>query len=551
MGKVASLKHVDISRHVRYLWFIRWTDYGLIYASIQVLLQTAVGMVIEGPDLMQFAMAGLTLWFLHVGLRNVGTAASRKWKSYAIALGVALPSCLLIGALSVFVEGPSGPLVAMYFFFGALWIVATLYAVARVRTLRIPGTEVSLRELGKTMADDGRESSAAIDLSQVKRVSMATGIACGALGALVLIGSAVGYHFASEHVRSFNDVRQQGNLFFAIDCIGFLLLLRMRRYFQIDADALLRIDKRWPILFLRSFQDEEKVTYSASNQSLFDYSLESRLSRHFAHFGPFVAVGSPDEALPVPGAARAIMSNADWQDNVGRWMRESQIILVYCGRTYSVNWEMATLARKGYLAKTIMLFPPRRGWGVRSRKVRDDLQARLALLKTAVQGTSWAAAASALEPAADIRAVVFNGDGTLAVVHSRREDREAFHLAVLVCHYLLSTPGARTAFRLRAVSHPGRSWPVGGVVSIGAAQKNIIVIDDDDYVSGEHARIECSGSKLTLVDLQSRNGTFVNDEPLSGAARRVRPGDRIRFGHSLFELATEEAGGGLRRLEPS
>ena len=540
MAHVDIVKHVDISRHVRYLWFIRWMDYGLIYASMQVLLGSAVDAFFTGLDLVHVVMAALAGWFFHVGLRNVGTAASRKWKSYVIVLCAALPSCLLLGVGGLVDEGPRGPVAAAYFLFGALWIVATLYAVARVRRLRIPGADTNLRELGKTMADDGRASSAAIDLSRVKRVSMVAGIALGALGAAVLIGSAVGHYFASEHARNLNDVRQQANLFLAIDGIGFFLLLTMRRFLQIDADALLQVDKRPPILFLRSFEDEEKVDYAASDAALIDYSLETRLSRHFAHFGPFVAVGAPDEALPVPGAARAVMSNAEWQGNVRRWMREAQIILVYCGRTYSVNWEMSMLARKDYLTKTIMLFPPRRGWGKRSRKLRDDLHRRLLLVKRAVQGTSWAAAAEALEPAADIRALVFNANGTLTVVHSRREDREAFHLAALVCHYLLSKTGARKVFRLRALSNPGRSWPVrGGMVSIGAARQNIVVIDDDEYVSGEHARIECSGSRMTLVDLQSHNGTFVNDELLRGAARLVHPGDRIRFGHSLFEVSFE------------
>lgn len=538
MASVASVKHVDISRHVRYLWFIRWMDYGLIYASIQLLLGMAVDAVVKGPNLAHLAMAGLAAWFIHVGLRNVGTAASRRWKSYFIALCAALPCVFVLGAFGLADEGPAGPLTAIYFFFAALWIVATLYAAARVRTLRIPGTDVNLKALGKTMADNGRASSAAIDLSQVKRINKAAGIACGALGVFLLVGSAAAYYFASANAHDFNDIRQLTQLSNGIDALGFFLLLRMRRYFQIDADALLRIDKRQPILFLRSFQDDEKVGYSESDKAFFDFSLETRLSRHFAHFGPFVAVGSPEEPLPAPGAARALMSNADWQGNVRRWMRESQLIVVYCGRTYSVNWEMATLAQKGYLSKTIMLFPPRKGWGKRSRKLRDDLQMRLTLLKSAVQGTSWAAAASALEAAADIRAVVFNGDGSLTVVHSRREDREAFHLAVLVCHYLLGNQVARAAFRLRAVSNPGLSWPVeGGVVNIGAAQQNLIVIEDDEYVSGEHARLECSGSELTLVDLHSRNGTFVNDEPLRGGARQVREGDRIRFGHSLFELA--------------
>ena len=313
MASVASVNHVDISRHARYLWFIRWMDYGLIYASIQLFLHMAVDAVVIGPNFVHLVLAGLAAWFIHVGLRNVGTAASRRWKSYVIALCAALPVALVLGFFSLADEGPAGPLGAIYLLFAALWIVATLYAVARVRTLRIPGTDVNLKELGKTMADNGRESSAAIDLSQVKRLNQAAGIAFGALGVLLLVGSAAGYYFASEHASTASQVNQQMRLSGAVDALGFFLLLRMRRYFQIDADALLRIDKRQPILFLRSFQDDEKVSYSESDKALLDFSLETRLSRHFAHFGPFVAVGSPEEALPVPGAARALMSNADWQ----------------------------------------------------------------------------------------------------------------------------------------------------------------------------------------------------------------------------------------------
>lgn len=40
---------------------------------------------------------------------------------------------------------------------------------------------------------------------------------------------------------------------------GWVLLMWSRRYFQMDADSLLSVDKRRPILFLRAFQDDQKL----------------------------------------------------------------------------------------------------------------------------------------------------------------------------------------------------------------------------------------------------------------------------------------------------
>jgi pSer/pThr/pTyr-binding forkhead associated (FHA) protein len=54
------------------------------------------------------------------------------------------------------------------------------------------------------------------------------------------------------------------------------------------------------------------------------------------------------------------------------------------------------------------------------------------------------------------------------------------------------------------------------------------VVLEDAGVSREHAALEPEGGGWAIVDLGSRNGTFVNDQPVE--RRRVRPGDRIRIG---------------------
>jgi pSer/pThr/pTyr-binding forkhead associated (FHA) protein len=66
--------------------------------------------------------------------------------------------------------------------------------------------------------------------------------------------------------------------------------------------------------------------------------------------------------------------------------------------------------------------------------------------------------------------------------------------------------------------------------SVGRRQASDLVLDWDDQVSRLHAQFERVEEDWTVVDDGlSRNGTFVNDERLSGR-RRLSDGDTVRFG---------------------
>lgn len=66
-----------------------------------------------------------------------------------------------------------------------------------------------------------------------------------------------------------------------------------------------------------------------------------------------------------------------------------------------------------------------------------------------------------------------------------------------------------------------------GVNRIGQAGDNEVVIPQDT-VSRRHAEIEVTGSGAMLRDLDSTNGTFVNEVPVEGA-HRLSAGDRVRI----------------------
>ncbi|HEX8431673.1 MAG TPA: FHA domain-containing protein [Longimicrobium sp.] len=60
----------------------------------------------------------------------------------------------------------------------------------------------------------------------------------------------------------------------------------------------------------------------------------------------------------------------------------------------------------------------------------------------------------------------------------------------------------------------------------------------DRYMSGRHARFALRGGQLTVTDLDSKNRTFVNENPIPPHEERpVNPGDTVRMGNTVLRLA--------------
>lgn len=75
----------------------------------------------------------------------------------------------------------------------------------------------------------------------------------------------------------------------------------------------------------------------------------------------------------------------------------------------------------------------------------------------------------------------------------------------------------------------GREHPLTGeAITIGRAVENDVVITSK-RVSREHAHVRCEGRRVTLEDLGSTNGTFLNDERVLTPVQ-LRDEDRIKIG---------------------
>lgn len=73
----------------------------------------------------------------------------------------------------------------------------------------------------------------------------------------------------------------------------------------------------------------------------------------------------------------------------------------------------------------------------------------------------------------------------------------------------------------------------GGLITIGRAPDNVVSLMSDSNVSRYHAQIELRGENFYLSDLNSSNGTTLNDEPVK-SEKKLQPNDQISFGGESF-----------------
>jgi pSer/pThr/pTyr-binding forkhead associated (FHA) protein len=91
------------------------------------------------------------------------------------------------------------------------------------------------------------------------------------------------------------------------------------------------------------------------------------------------------------------------------------------------------------------------------------------------------------------------------------------------------------ALRFISGKYQGGEYPIGGTgdLVIGRASDLDMVLIED-MVSRKHAKLHIGPSELTISDLGSTNGTFVNGEKVKTA--KLKEGDRILIGTSILKL---------------
>ena len=88
----------------------------------------------------------------------------------------------------------------------------------------------------------------------------------------------------------------------------------------------------------------------------------------------------------------------------------------------------------------------------------------------------------------------------------------------------------------------GHRFPIRvPIVNVGRAEYNDVVVPDSS-VSSAHAKIQLREGIWVVVDLDSTNGTFVDEDRVSGEAP-IAPGAVIRFGEVgvVFESTKDDS----------
>jgi hypothetical protein len=133
---------------------------------------------------------------------------------------------------------------------------------------------------------------------------------------------------------------------------------RRRRYGSPSARAVMRSDRRAPILILRSFVDDDLQGREDRSWFRSADTFEEVLADRLWTFGPVVAIGQPGEPIPRAGAARDYVTHDAWQQRVHALAGEAAMILIVAGRTPGIVWELENASRTGVLSKTVLVIPP-------------------------------------------------------------------------------------------------------------------------------------------------------------------------------------------------
>lgn len=132
-----------------------------------------------------------------------------------------------------------------------------------------------------------------------------------------------------------------------------------------DLEAQTRHDKRAPILFLRSFGDDQVTLPRSGISNLLQFGLGKRRLDHilveqFSRFGPVVAIGRPGETKLPFGAARVYVADEAWQQTVLTLAEKAAYIVLVADASPGVAWEVTAMLGEDFRDKLLLLSSPKR-----------------------------------------------------------------------------------------------------------------------------------------------------------------------------------------------
>jgi hypothetical protein len=152
-----------------------------------------------------------------------------------------------------------------------------------------------------------------------------------------------------------------------VPLFGPQLLERGRRLRATDASAVLAADRRPPILYLRSFEDDDLpdpalpsifAVYRLGFRPPFvRHRYERTLTQALSRIGPVICLGRPGDEVPEVGAARFYVFDEVWPTAVTHCLRHSSAVVFTIGHGRALWWEIETALKLIPLERLLFFFP--------------------------------------------------------------------------------------------------------------------------------------------------------------------------------------------------
>jgi hypothetical protein len=144
--------------------------------------------------------------------------------------------------------------------------------------------------------------------------------------------------------------------------VGARLYKRAQRSLALRAQEVRTGDRRPPVLFLRSFADDN-LPLERSFQWFRGLLREELTFEEFVvdrlwTLGPVVAIGKPEEKLSPVGAAREYVHGPNWQERVEAILDECAWVVVVLGDSAGLSWEYQQIQRRGLDERLVLVVPP-------------------------------------------------------------------------------------------------------------------------------------------------------------------------------------------------
>jgi len=158
---------------------------------------------------------------------------------------------------------------------------------------------------------------------------------------------------------------------------------RKRRRSTFGSAEVAKNDTRPPVLYLRSFKDDEKLARATAF-----YSIEQEMCVALSEIGPVIAMAEPDKPDPLdPGAARLTIPPDDWQQKVSEEMSKAALVLMRTGESDGLWWELSEAPKRVKPQQLVLLLPAENPQSY--EKFRDKARARLPVELPEFEPTKW------------------------------------------------------------------------------------------------------------------------------------------------------------------